>query len=46
MDKLIVELLRVLCPYLKSMAANTGSPVDDIIVNVICMIAGPPKEER
>ena len=40
METVIRELLRVLCPHLKAMAANTSSPIDDIVVNIICMIAG------
>ncbi|MBW2648957.1 MAG: hypothetical protein JRC53_03935 [Deltaproteobacteria bacterium] len=47
MEEIIVGLLRVLCPHLKRMAAKTANPVDDIVVNIICMIAGyePEKEE-
>lgn len=46
MEKVIIGLLKVLCPHLKAMAANTSNPVDDIVVNIICMIAGyEPKEE-
>ena len=39
MENLIRELLKILCPRLKAMAANTSNPVDDVVVNVICMIA-------
>lgn len=45
MEKLIVGLLRVLCPYLKDMAARTKSPVDDLIVSLICRLAGHDPEE-
>ena len=46
MEKLIVGLLRVLCPHLKAMAANTSNPIDDIVVNIVCMIAGYEPEEK
>lgn len=46
MEKLIIGLLRVLCPHLKAMAKNTSNPVDDIVVNIICMIAGRETEEE
>ena len=35
MERLIIDLLRLLCPYLKEMAKKTGSPIDDIIVRII-----------
>lgn len=37
MESLIIGLLGIFCPYLKAMAAKTGSPIDDMIVNIICM---------
>jgi len=40
MENVIKELLRVLCPHLKAMAANTSNPIDDIVINIVCMIAG------
>jgi hypothetical protein len=40
METLIKELLRVLCPHLRRMAANTSNPVDDIVVNIVCMMSG------
>ena len=40
METMIIGLLRVLCPHLKAMAANTSNPVDDIVVNIICMLGG------
>ena len=46
MEKLIVGLLRVLCPHLKAMAKNTSNPIDDIVVNIICMIAGHNQDEE
>ena len=39
MEKLIIGLLRVLCPRLKAMAERTANPMDDVVVNIICMIA-------
>jgi hypothetical protein len=46
MEKLIVGLLRVLCPHLRAMAQNTSNPIDDIVVNIICMVAGYEPEEK
>ena len=47
MEQVIIGILRVLCPQLKKMAAKTANPVDDIVVNIICMIAGSEvKEEK
>jgi len=46
MEKIIISLLRVLCPHLKAMAKKTASPVDDIVVNIICMIAGHDPEDK
>jgi len=40
MENLIVGLLRVLCPHLKKMAAESKNPIDDIVVNIVCLIAG------
>lgn len=45
MEQLIVGLLRVLCPHLKDMAARTENPVDDVVVNIICIIAGSEQTE-
>jgi len=45
MEKLIVGLLRVLCPHLKDMAKRTENPVDDVVVNIICMIAGDDPQQ-
>lgn len=45
MEKIIIGLLRVLCPVLKEMAKKTSNPVDDIVVNIICMIAGSGTKE-
>lgn len=36
MEKLIIGLLRLFCPYLKKMAAKTENPVDNLIVSIIC----------
>ena len=43
MEKLIIELVRLLCPYLKEMAKKTGSPVDDFIVRIICAFVAPKR---
>ena len=40
MEKLIIELLRLLCPYLKAMAEKTQSPIDDFVVKIICSLVG------
>lgn len=45
MEQVIIGILRVLCPHLKAMAKKSASPVDDIVVNIICMIAGAEPEE-
>ena len=39
METIVIGILRVLCPHLKRMAAKTENPIDDIVVNLICMIA-------
>jgi len=44
-DKMIIGLLRVLCPYLRAMAKKSGNTVDDTIVNIVCMIAGSDTEK-
>ena len=38
MEELIINLIKLLCPYLKEMAKKTGSPVDDFIVKIICSL--------
>jgi len=43
MEQLIIKLIEVLCPYLKEMAKKTGSPIDDMIVNIICSLVGDKK---
>lgn len=43
MEKLIIDLIKLLCPYLKAMASKTGSPVDDVIVNIIYSLVEPKK---
>ncbi len=43
MEKLIIELVRLLCPYLKEMAKKTASPVDDFVVRIICSFVDPKK---
>lgn len=36
MEVLLVNLIRMLCPYLKEMAERSDSPVDDMVVRIIC----------
>lgn len=36
MDTLILNLLKVFCPYLKDMAKRTANPIDDVIVRILC----------
>jgi len=45
MEQMIIGLLKVLCPHLKAMAKKTATPIDDIVVNIICMIAGYEPEK-
>ena len=45
MEQLIIGLLRVLCPHLKKMAEKTKNRVDDMVVNIICAIAGTENKE-
>jgi len=35
---LIIEILTLLCPYLKEMAERTDSKVDDYVVHFICRL--------
>lgn len=37
---LLVQVLRLLCPYLKEMAARTENEVDDKVVKFLCDLAG------
>lgn len=46
MENIIIGLLKVLCPVLRDMAAKSDNPVDDVVVNIICMIAGSETEEK
>ena len=46
MEQIILGLLRVLCPQLKAMAKNTSNPVDDVAVNIICMLSGYVPEDK
>jgi len=43
MEQLIIDLIRVLCPYLKKMAEKTDSPIDDMIVRIICSLVEKKK---
>lgn len=36
MEELLINLLKILCPYLQRMAKKTASPVDDLVVRIIC----------
>lgn len=38
MEQLIINLIKLLCPYLREMAKKTGSPIDDVIVKIICSL--------
>jgi len=40
MEKIITGLLKLFCPYLKEMARKTKSPVDDMIVRILCACVG------
>jgi len=40
MDKIIIDLIKLFCPYLKEMAKKTNSPVDDMIVRILCSLVG------
>lgn len=46
MEDVILEILKVLCPYLKDMAKKTGSPIDDYIVSILCLAANAHKKEK
>jgi len=43
METLIINLIRLLCPYLKEMAKKTESPIDDLVVRIICSLVDPKK---
>jgi len=38
MEKLIVAVITLLCPYLEEMAKKTQSPIDDLVVKLICSL--------
>ena len=42
----IIRLLKVLCPYLRKMAAKTASPIDDYIVSIICTLIDTNDREK
>lgn len=44
--KFVISILKVLCPYLKKMAAKTASPIDDYIVNIICSLVSTNDREN
>lgn len=35
---LVIDILRLLCPFLKEMAARTDNEVDDLVVSFICSL--------
>ena len=35
---LIITILKLLCPYLKDMAARTENKVDDVVVHFVCRL--------
>jgi len=38
MEEVIIGILRLLCPYIKEMAEKTKSPIDDMVVRIICSL--------
>ncbi|GAH64091.1 unnamed protein product [marine sediment metagenome] len=43
MEQLIINIIRLLAPYLREMAKKTDSPIDDMIVNIICSLVEQKK---
>lgn len=41
MESLVINMLRLLCPYLIAMAKKTGTPIDDMVVRIICGLVIP-----
>lgn len=46
METIVLGILRVVCPHLKKMAANTANPIDDVVVNLICTLVGYREDEE
>lgn len=46
MDTLIVNILRLLCPYLIAMAQKTNTPIDDAVVRMICGLVLPNTSKK
>jgi hypothetical protein len=46
METIILGLLRLFCPYLKKMAEKTGSPIDDMIVGILCRAVEHDKQSH
>jgi len=40
MDKLIIQLIKSLIPFLEDMANRSDSPIDDTVVKVIKVLIG------
>lgn len=43
--QLFLQIVRLLCPHLKDMAARTDNKVDDHVVSFICGMSGADDEE-
>lgn len=46
MEELIVGLLKLFCPFLRKMAQKTGSPLDDMIVSILCKVTEKAPEKK
>lgn len=44
-SQLFLQIVRLLCPHLKDMAARTDNRVDDVVVSFLCGIAGASDED-
>jgi hypothetical protein len=42
----IINIIRVLCPRLKKLAAKSDNVIDDVIVNFICSIVGAENKKE
>jgi hypothetical protein len=45
-SQLFLQIVRLLCPHLKDMAARTENRVDDAVVNFMCEVAGASDDEK
>jgi hypothetical protein len=43
---IIIEIIKMLCPYLADMAERTESPFDDAIVKTVCTLVGAAETEQ